>query len=242
MEPGADNPMQLDFGFAGIGAAGLPLRLLDPTPADTATARRILAGRISRLGPREDSIGLGRPFRLGTLGLLFYGVRGLIIDQVTQRLGAPRGGARLPTAITDRMAWTDAAERGGRLEIPLVWQTAKLGSLIFDPGSSLVPVRLDVDVWRQMTGRRGDEPDNLRLAFPTVGDSLILVGAKTRQPLSLGSIQLGDVPVYFAQAGPPELATPPLGKGVVGIIGNQLFSPFRLVYLNVRGGRLGVLR
>lgn len=242
VEPGFDNPMQLDFGFAGIGTSGVPLRLLEPITTDSATMPRVLVGRLSRLGPREDSVGLGRVFRLGTLGLLFYGNRGLIIDQVGQRLGAPRAGAPLPASVTDRMRWTEARERNGRLELPFLWRSTSLGNLVYDPGSSLVPVVLEPEAWRQVTGRRGDEPDNLRLAFPTAGDSLILVGAKPAGPLVLGAISFDDVAVYFAQSGPPALARPPLGAGVVGVVGNQLFQGYRLVYVSVRAGRLGVLR
>ena len=237
-----DNPMQLDFGFAGTGASGIPLRLIDPVQTDSVISRQLLRGRVSRLGAREDSIGLGRPFRLGTLGLLFYGIKGLLIDQVRQQVGAPRAGTALPAPLTARMLWTEAREENGRLRVPLAVQSTRLGDLVFDPGSSLVPAMVDRDVWRQLTGRRGEERDNLRLAFATTGDSLVLLGAVPREPLSLGGITFPGVSVFFAESGPAEFVRPRLGEGVVGVIGNQLFAAYRLLYVNIRAKRLGVLR
>lgn len=239
--PGA-IPMQLDFGFASTGAFGLPLRLLEPIATDSVRARRVLDGTVARLGRREDSVGVGRPYRLGTLGLLFFGIKGLLIDQVEQRLGAPRPRTMLPAAITDRMQWSEAREEGGRLRIPLVRESVRLGDLAMDPGSSLVPLQLNHEVWRRLTARIGDESENVRLVFPASSDSLVLIGARPTIPLTLGTIALGDGLVFYPASGPPEFVHPRLGEGVVGVVGNQLFTPFRLIYVNVRAKRLGVVR
>lgn len=237
---GSKNPFQLDFGFAGTAAAGLPLRLLETAPNDSTNAL-VLRGRIARLWMRDDSVGLGRPFRLGTLGLLFYSSRGLLIDFTTQRLGAPLRRLALPATIADRMLWMEAREDNGRLRIPLTWETTRLGDLLYDPGSSLVPFLVDVETWRQLTGRRETDPDLRRLAFPTATDSLVLLGAPPRRPILLGTFPLA-VDIYTTLSGPAALARPPLGAGVVGRIGNQLFAGARLLYVNPAAGRVGVLR
>ena len=107
--------LQLDFGFSSTGSFGLPLRLLDTTGATPTTPSRILAGRIPRLANRDDSTGTAQTFRVGTVGLLYYSVKGLLIDQAAQRIGTPRPGQKLPPELEQRMRWTEATEDAGRL-------------------------------------------------------------------------------------------------------------------------------
>ncbi|MGE0441158.1 MAG: hypothetical protein AB7L66_01730 [Gemmatimonadales bacterium] len=236
----AATRMQLDFGFAGTERFGIPLRTLVPS-APAADSLRVLHGRITGLGIRDDSIGVTKSYPLGTVGLLFYGIKGLIIDQVEHRIGAPRTGARLPPELTDRMQWTQATEEVGRLAVPLVWQGDRLGRLWYDPGSSLVPLLLDGPTWRLVTGRQGGEPDNQRLVFPAGGDSLVLIGAPTTEPLVLGGIGLGRVTAWRVLANPAGLGADRFDDGVVGQVGNQLFERFRMLYVNVRAKQLGVI-
>ncbi len=238
----AVTQFQLDFGFSGTGAFGVPLRALEPAPADSATARTSFRAVVNRLGNRDDSAGVRRPYRLGTVGLLFYGLKGLIIDQVGHRVGAPRSGAALPADLEQRMQWTPATETVGRLVVPLAAGTDRLGGLWYDPGSSLVPLLVDDPTWRLLTGRSGREAGNRRLAFPTAADSLILEGAPSRAPLSLGAISLGSVTVWRVASGSDRDRPDQFPDGVVGIIGNQLFEGWSLIYVNVRAKRLGVAR
>jgi hypothetical protein len=234
--------MQLDFGFAGIGSFGIPLRAFEPTVTDPERAKRVAAGRIGRLGNRDDSTGVTSAHRLGTLGLLFFTIKGLLIDQAAQRLGAPRAGTTLPAALTDRMSWSDGREVDARWLMPLVWRGDRLGEMWYDPGSSLVPLLVSAPVWRVLTGRTGGESENWRLVFPVPGDSLVLVGAPTAAPLTLGTIPLGIVSVYHVAAGRPGSRPDQFAADVVGVIGNQLFERYRLLYFNVRGKRFGVIR
>lgn len=244
--PGADSvptvQLQLDFGFAGTGAFGIPLRTLRPLPVPPAAARSRFPALVTTLGIRDDSTGATAGYRLGTVGLLYYGVKGLIIDQVEMRVGSPRTGAALPAQVTSRMAWTEAREEAGRLAVPLVWRSDRLGALWFDPGSSLVPVLLDGSSWRLLTGRNGTEPDTRRLVFPVGRDSLVLAGAPTLDPFSLGGIRFGTVVVYRVLTGPPGPRPDRFPEGVVGVIGNQLFEDVRMLYVNVRARQLGVVR
>lgn len=237
---GAPLAMQLDFGFAGTAAQGIPLRLVVPDTAPMVTGH--LVGRLTRLGPREDSSATESRRVFGTLGLLYFGLRGLVIDQVGQRLGAPRGRGSLPPALAARMQWTEGAEEAGRFRLPLTAESTPVGDVVIDPASSLVPLLVEAALWRRITGRTGREADNMRLSLPTTGDSLILVGARPTVPLGLGAIPISPSAVYFAASGPADLVSPRLGRAVVGVIGNQLFRPYRLVYLNVRAKRFGVIR
>ncbi len=233
--------LQLDFGFSSTGAFGLPLRLLDTTGATTAPTSRILAGRISHLGNRDDSTGTGLTFRVGTVGLLYYGVKGLLIDQATQRIGTQGPGQKLPPALESRIQWSEATEDVGRLSLPLSIGRTSVGRVWFDPGSSLVGVLLMGDVWRSVTGRHGDEPGLERRVFPLAGDSLVLAGARPRPGLGLGAIPIEET-VYLVVHGPAESYPERFGGGIVGVVGSQLFSRHRLVYVNTRAKRFGVLR
>lgn len=238
----AVTQFQLDFGFSGTGAFGIPLRALEPESTDLTTARTSFRAVVSRLGNRDDSAGVRRPYRLGTVGLLYYGLKGLIIDQAGHRVGAPRTGAALPPELEQRMRWTPATETVGRLVVPLTTGTDRLGGLWFDPGSSLVPLLVDDPTWRLLTGASGRDGGLRRLAFPTATDSLILEGAPSRVPMSLGTIPLGTTTVWRVVSGPPAERPDRFPDGVVGVIGNQLFESWSLVYVNVRAKRLGVVR
>ncbi len=233
--------LQLDFGFSSTGAFGLPLRLLDTTGATPAAPDRILAGRIPRLANRDDSTGNAQTFRVGTVGLLYYSVKGLLIDQATQRIGTPRPGQKLPPALEAKMRWSEATEDVGRLSLPLALDRASLGRVWFDPGSSLVGVLLTGDAWRNVTARRGDEPGLVRRVFPIGGDSLVLTGARPRAGLALGAIPIEET-VYMVTHGPAEADPERFGGGIVGVIGSQLLARYRLVYVNTRAKRFGVLR
>jgi hypothetical protein len=169
-------------------------------------------------------------------------VKGLLIDQVEQRVGAPRAGRPLPAELSDRMQWSEAHEDAGRLRIPLVWRTDRLGDLWYDPGSSLVPLLLTAPAWRELTGRATSDPANRRLVFPVVGDSVVLVGAPVIDGLTLGGISLGGVVGYLVLSGPSDQRPDRFPEGVVGVIGNQAFERARLLYVNVRSRRLGFLR
>lgn len=232
--------LQLDFGFSSTGAFGLPLRLMDTTGPAAATPGE-LAGRIPRLAVRDDSSGTGAGFRLGTVGLLYYAVSGLLIDQVNQRLGAPLRNQRIPAELERRMLWSEAKEEVGRLALPLTADRDRMGRVWYDPASSVVPVLLTAEVWRAVTRRRGDEPDLERRRYPTTGDTLVLVGARPAAPLALGDIPLAG-PVFFVAAGPAAAWAEALGDGVVGLVGNQAFASYRLVYLSPGVKRLGVAR
>ena len=233
--------LQLDFGFSSTGAFGIPLRLLDTTGTPLATRDRVLAGRIPRLANRDDSTGTAQTFRVGTVGLLYYAVKGLLIDQATQRIGTPRPGQKLPPALEGRMRWSEATEEVGRLSLPLALDRTPLGRVWFDPGSSLVGVLLTAEAWRSVTARRGDEAGLERRLFPMAGDSLVLIGARPKAVLALGGIQVGDV-VYMVSHGPAEAYPERFGGGIVGVLGSQAFAKYRLVYVNTRTKKLGVLR
>ncbi len=230
--------LELDAGFSATGRFGIPLRTLEPLPTDPSAADRLFRGRIRSLGNRDDSTGADRTYQLGTVGLLYFGSRGLLVDQVDQRLGAPRTGQTLPAALTERMEWGTIEEEQGRLAFPLLWQGDRLGRLWYDPGSSLAPLIVTAEVWRQMTGRTGAEPANRRIAFPAGGDSLVLIGAQTAAPVRFGAVSLGPVMVYHVSRGPPDVIPP----DVVGVIGNAAFEPFRLLYFNLRTKRFGAVR
>lgn len=230
--------MELDAGFSATGRFGIPLRTMEPLPTDPSAADRIFRARVGRLGNRDDSTGADGTYQLGTVGLLYFGSRGLVIDQVGQRIGAPRTGQTLPAALTDRMEWGAIEDQQGRIALPLVWQGDRLGMLWYDPGSSLAPLIVTPEVWRQLTGRTGNEPTNRRLAFPATGDSLVLVGAQASAPVRFGAVSLGPIMVYHVVRGPAGVIAPE----VVGVVGNQAFEPFRLLYFNMRTRRFGAVR
>ena len=110
-------------------------------------------------------------------------MKGLLIDQATQRIGTPRPGQKLPPELEGRMRWSAATEDVGRLSLPLALGRASLGRVWFDPGSSLVGVLLTGEAWRKVTARRADEPGLERRVFPLPGDSLVLAGARPRAGL-----------------------------------------------------------
>ena len=143
--------------------------------------------------------------------------------------------------LEGRIRWTEATEDVGRLSLPLALDRASLGRVWFDPGSSLVGVLLTGAAWRNVTARRGDEPGLERRVFPLAADSLVLIGARPRAGLALGAIPIEET-VFMVTHGPAEADPERVGGGIVGVIGSQLFARDRLIYVNTRAKRFGVLR
>lgn len=235
------NQLHLDFGFSATDAFGIPLLTADSLPTDPRTPT-LFRATVRSLGRRGDTLGVAPRLRLGTVGLLFYGVRGLLIDQVEHRIGTLRGTATLPASLTDRMAWADAKEAVGRLEVSIADARGPLGALWYDPGSSLVPLLVDGATWARLSGRSPDDRGTRRLVFPVGGDSVVLVGAPTARPFALGAIPLGTVTVWRVGSAPAGSRPDRFPDGVVGTIGNPLFEDARMIYVDVRRGRLGVIR
>jgi hypothetical protein len=234
------NDLQLDFGLAGQHRFGFPIRNL---AVDSAGSTGRLRGRVRQLGDRDDSTATAG-LTIGTLGLLafYFGPSTVLVDPVGQRIGRIGSSDSLPKAILDRMRWTPVREVEGRLLMRIVVDGQTRGEALVDPASGIVPVLLDSDLWREVTGAGDPMAPASRLSFPVPGGELVLEGAPARRGLTIGGLPLPDGAVYrvaAATAGSEPFAD--LGP-IRGLVGAQLFARGRLLVVDLRRKRLGWYR
>lgn len=108
----------------------------------------------------------------------------------------------------------------------------------FDTGASLYHLLVDKKDWRQLTGRRGDEADNLYLEGHSWGQPVNTVGAPATTAITLGNFPLspdGDgTLVHYIRQQPDRFDRYPVRAR--GLIGNAPFYN-EVVLLDLRRDR-----
>jgi len=169
----------------------------------------------------------------GTLGLQSLIGRVVVIDYPDREF-CLFDSADVPDPIKNA-SWTDAVLIGNKMLIPIAVGTFSADDIIFDTGSSLLPLDVDLGVWKMMTGI--DNPDQA----PDHGsvDSWGKSGSMYGAPVVNGAtILIGGVPMNG-----PEIFTEPdhpddfaQSYGALGLVGNVPFWD-GIVVLDLSGAR-----
>lgn len=116
-----------------------------------------------------------------------------------------------------------------------------LDGLFFDTGASVFPLSVDLDLWKRLTGRTGEEPDNVRLSASSWGRQIPIIGAPALGTLRVGSVEI-ERPIVYHTPEHPEFFSA-WGIGARGLMGSAPFWD-GVVVLDLRGGeeRFGVVR
>ena len=250
---GASAPvrMQLDLGTYGTvmyRSAYRRLRGVDPATPGLVPMSGSIAGRPfhnEQFGFRADEGGgswAGPPMVLGSLGSSFFERRVLILDFVRQRLAILGRNARVPIALERSAEFLPAAFRYGHVVVAATIDGRPEPNLMFDTGSSGIPLFTGHGRWTALTHRTPADPANTIMHVGSWGREAILIGAPLPGALCVGSACLSHPVVYCEGSHLPNLDFDRHADIAAGVIGNVLFDGRFTVIVDIARRRFGLLR
>jgi hypothetical protein len=175
---------------------------------------------------------------IGTLGLDFFQHRILVLDFPNGRFAVLPERADVPSDFVAGITYLDAEQRNGRLYVPVSFNGATQPGFFFDTGASAFAMVTSQDEWTRLTGRRPDDPANVRLTGSSWEVEVTFVGAPMRGTLSVGPASLAQPKVWFADDQRFSFSNWPATRGMVG---NELFSEDAIIVVDLPRHRFGVL-
>jgi len=233
--------MQLDTGTPASVLLGNSYEQLHRNDTVVGQAGRKLGGWVAaRRFDNEVFVvrpNLGEPRRLGSLGAMFFERRVLIIDFVSQRIAILDPRQDLPA----RFDFVPLDYRDHKIFVTLTLNGAADRDMIFDTGSSALPLFTTARRWQEWTGRRPDDARNVALKGKSWGKEITLAGAPLKGSICLGTACLADPLIFFA---PRALANMDLERAphrISGVLGNALFDRRYTVVVDLPHRRFGLM-
>lgn len=235
---------QLDFAGNGQRPAGFPEPPTGSACPETAPKiAGLLAGQPTdgyRIVFSRDTLAADAT-EIGTLGLLSVAIGIAVVDAPQHRF------AVVPalTAVADdprRVRWTRVQVVDDRLVAALAMPRGGTAKALLDTGLLPVPALVRPDLWRRWTGRAPEDPRNVRLALQLCGDSVTVAIAPSRVQLRLGEERLALPQLAVLLSAPPSRAVEAWPEQVDLMLGAQAWLGRRMVLLDVRQARIGVVR
>ena len=149
---------------------------------------------------------LGLPALFGRIAVIDYpGRRFCLFDE-----------ADLPPALA-RASYVRAMLRGGKVFVPIRSGGFASDTIVFDTGSSEMPLHVDLAVWKRLTGRATTDAAPAAIKGLAWGKPFTLAGAPTAAPVVLGDEGLGPITVFTNPDAPESFADWPMRtEGVLG--------------------------
>ena len=248
--------LQLDTGAdAGVWLYTAPLDQLlrrQGPPRDTTRRFELRTGQIGAYPLRNQAVNIRRVAgdtvraddpapKIGTLGLNFFRDKILLLDFPGQRFAILDTVSPLPRAIQQRASWVPIDYRDDKMFIPLTLAGKTYDDFFYDSGASLFPVSTTPEIWQQVTGRTGAEPDNTVWKVRSFGQDVVLVGAPVHGRASVGAATLEQPMVFHMTEGPEQLDLRNWEFRASGLVGNVLFANRYLVIIDLHRRRLGLV-
>jgi hypothetical protein len=181
----------------------------------------------------------GGPALLGTIGAEFLEERILLLDFVSQRVAFLPSGAALPEDVEGRIQFAPMEYRDRKIFVAVTLNGATRRDMIFDTGSSAVPIETTRRHWLEWTGRREDDAKNRLMVVNAWGKPARLVGAPLTGGLCVGAACLPAPLAYFESTGLRSLDFDSLFD-TAGLIGNVPFDGRYTVVVDVPHRRFGL--
>lgn len=236
---------QLDFAGNGQRPAGFPEPAKGSACPDSAPK---IAGLLAesrtagyRIGFSRDTLAADSA-QIGTLGLVSVALGVAALDAARNRFAVVPA---LSAVAEDRrrVRWTRVEVVDDRLVATLqLPQGGGTSRALLDTGLLPIPALVRQDLWRRWTGREPNDPRNRRLALRLCGADVTVALAP-----STVRLRLGEEPLELPQLGvllnaPPERAVEAWPEQVDLMLGAQAWLGRRMVLLDVRLARVGVVR
>jgi hypothetical protein len=152
----------------------------------------------------------------GTLGLSALLGRVVVIDYPAQRF-CLFAAADVPAPIAAAPA-VRAMLRNAKFHVPVTIGTFDSDTIVFDTGSSELPLNVDLALWRRLTGRATTSGAPASYRASAWGKPLVIPGAPSTAPLRVGATDLGRVTVFTNPLAPAGFADWPVKTD--GVLGN----------------------
>jgi hypothetical protein len=174
----------------------------------------------------------------GTLGLPALIGRIAVIDYPGKRF-CLFAEADLPAPL-QKATFVRAMLRNAKLHVPIRTGAFTSDTIVFDTGSSEMPLHVDLTAWKRITGRTATAAAPSTIQGTAWGKPLTLVGAPAASPVTLGNLPLGTVTVFTNPDAPESFADWPVPTD--GVLGNApLWDGIVILDLTARV-RFGVIR
>ncbi len=170
-----------------------------------------------------DSLYSDNKFKIiGTVGLDIFRKRVLMIDFIDQKF-----------AVADSVTQLDINHLNAMdtLAIKLIFnkmfvsdikiEDKPLDNIIYDSGSSIFSLIVTKEKWQKLTGRSGDEVDNIVIKVPAWQKEIKVVGAPLKENLFLGNLKVEHPVIFYGILENLNLSKAPFK--LEGLIGNVLF-------------------
>jgi hypothetical protein len=191
----------------------------------------------------------GRQLDLGTyssakgpIGAEYFEHRILLLDFVKQRLAVLAKDAVLPDGADRGVEYLPLAFRYGHVLVNVLVDGQEAGDMMFDTGSSSIVLLTGRARWREWTGRRTDDANNVTLRGKSWSKQAVLVGAPLQGSLCVGSACLYHPLIWFESSGLPNLDFDKNSFVTSGLFGNVVFDGRYTVIVDIPGRRFGMLR
>ena len=155
----------------------------------------------------------------GTLGLDVLVGRVAVIDYPGQRF-CLFDAADLPEPLR-RAKIVSASLRDAKLWLPLKVGDFASDAILFDTGSSEMPLRVDKANWTKLTGLTDTKTATAHFNGRAWGKPIVFEGSPAKTSMDLGGINLGQKFVFTDPSDPASFAAWPFRTD--GIIGNEPF-------------------
>jgi hypothetical protein len=152
----------------------------------------------------------------GTLGLPALVGKVAVLDYPGKRF-CLFAEADVPAAVAEAPS-VRAMLRNSKLYVPLSIGAFTSDAFVFDTGSSELPLNVDLATWRTLTGRATIEGAPASYQGSAWGKPLVLPGAPSSSPLTIGKTAFGRVIVFTNPAQPTGFIDWPVQT--VGVLGN----------------------
>ncbi|VXD00325.1 hypothetical protein [Sphingomonas sp. 8AM] len=174
----------------------------------------------------------------GTLGLSELLGRIAVIDYPGQRF-CLFADADLPAPLR-KAQFVRAMLRNGKFHVPVTTGTFSSDTIVFDTGSSEMPLHVDRAAWQRITGRATTAAAPSTIRGMAWGKPFALAGAPAAAPVTVGGVPLGTVTVFTNPAAPESFSDWPVPTD--GVLGNApLWEGIVVLDLTARM-RFGVVR
>ncbi len=159
---------------------------------------------------------------IGTVGLDFFRNRVVMIDFVNQYFAIADTITELDKSL---LANTDT------IAIKLIFNKIfisgiKIGdqpieNIIYDTGSSIFSLVVTKKKWQKLTGKVGDETDNIIIKIPAWKKEIKVIGTPLKENLFLGTLKIENPAIFYGILEELDLSKAPFK--LEGLIGNVLF-------------------
>jgi hypothetical protein len=156
----------------------------------------------------------------GTVGLDLLVGRTFIIDFPRRRICLIER-ADLPENLIHAADWSDAEIRHGKLFINMTLNGKKLNEILYDTGSSPTVLDLDLNLWKEFTGRAGASEATTHSKGESWGHEIGSIGAPATGDLGIGHHIYRTPLLTTVPARPDSYRTVYRAQG---LLGNALFT------------------